>query len=89
MLEHAIEATTFVGDIVLDCFAGSGSTALAALKLGRRTISMEIEKRWVEVITERIAEFDETCDLKLAPPEQPVRPVRRPPPQLGLFAAAG
>ena len=45
MLEHAIEATTFEGDIVLDCFAGSGSTAVAALKLGRRTISMEIEQK--------------------------------------------
>ena len=34
MLEHMIEATTFPGDIVLDCFAGSGGTAVAALKLG-------------------------------------------------------
>nr|ADZ31427.1 M.PflMI [Pseudomonas fluorescens] len=54
MLEHAIEATTFPGDIVLDCFSGSGSTASAALKLGRRTLSMEIEPHWVEYIGARL-----------------------------------
>jgi adenine-specific DNA-methyltransferase len=54
MLEHAIETTTFPGDIVLDCFAGSGSTALAALKLGRRSISMEIDPIWIEAISMRL-----------------------------------
>ena len=54
MLEHAIEATTFPGDTVLDCFAGSGSTALAALSLGRRSISMEIDPLWVQKIAERL-----------------------------------
>jgi adenine-specific DNA-methyltransferase len=56
MLEHAIEATTFPGDIVLDCFAGSGSTAIAALKLKRRAVCIEIEPQWVEAIGERLAE---------------------------------
>lgn len=54
MLEHAIEATTYPGDIVLDCFGGSGSTALAALKLGRRTVSMEIEPKWATEIATRV-----------------------------------
>jgi adenine-specific DNA-methyltransferase len=54
MLEHAIEATTFPDDIVLDCFAGSGSTTLAALKLKRRSISMEIDPMWVSRIAERL-----------------------------------
>src|SRR5438477_3504069 len=47
LLEHAIEATTREGDIVLDCFAGSGSTALAAIKLGRRAVAIEIQSNWV------------------------------------------
>ena len=55
MLEHAIEATTYPGDIVLDCFAGSGNTALAALKLGRLTIAMEIEPIWTVRIGKRVA----------------------------------
>ncbi|NJL88953.1 MAG: helix-turn-helix domain-containing protein [Coleofasciculaceae cyanobacterium SM2_1_6] len=54
MLEHAIEATTYPGDIVLDCFAGSGSTALAALNLGRRTISIEVDQKWVKAIATRL-----------------------------------
>ena len=54
LLAHAIEATTFSGDIILDCFAGSGSTAVAALSLGRRTISMEIDSHWVSVIATRL-----------------------------------
>ncbi|MGI8548535.1 MAG: DNA methyltransferase [Gemmatimonadaceae bacterium] len=54
LLEHAIEATTFPGDVVLDCFAGSGSTALAALALGRRTVAIEIEPQWVARIVKRV-----------------------------------
>ncbi|HEV7225308.1 MAG TPA: DNA methyltransferase, partial [Pirellulales bacterium] len=50
LLEHAIAATTFAGDIVLDCFAGSGNTALAAIRLGRRAVAIEIEHRWVSKI---------------------------------------
>jgi adenine-specific DNA-methyltransferase len=48
LLTHAIEATTFQGDIVLDCFGGSGTTAIAALKLGRYAISIEIDPVWVK-----------------------------------------
>lgn len=54
LLEHAIEATTYPGDIVLDCFGGSGSTALAAIKLKRIAVCMEIEPRWFRMITARL-----------------------------------
>lgn len=51
MLRHAIKATTYPGDIVLDSFAGSGSTAIAALGLGRKSISIEIEEKWCHQIS--------------------------------------
>lgn len=54
MLEHCILSTTFENDIVLDCFAGSGSTAVAALNCKRKNISLEIEHDWVNTIIERI-----------------------------------
>jgi site-specific DNA-methyltransferase (adenine-specific) len=57
MLIHAIEATTYDNDIVLDCFAGSGSTAIAALSLGRRSISIEIEEKWISAIADRLTDF--------------------------------
>lgn len=55
MLVHMIEATTFPGDIVLDCFSGSGSTALAALSLGRRAIAIDIEEEWANQAAARVA----------------------------------
>jgi adenine-specific DNA-methyltransferase len=54
MLEHCILSTTFENDIVLDCFSGSGSTAIASLNLNRKSISFEIEPEWIDAIVERI-----------------------------------
>ena len=51
MLKHAIEATTYGGDIVLDCFAGSGSTQMAALGVSRRVVSIELDRKWAERIS--------------------------------------
>jgi adenine-specific DNA-methyltransferase len=39
---------------VLDCFAGSGSTILAALKLRRRGIGLEIEPQWAAEMAARV-----------------------------------
>lgn len=50
MLEHCIRSTTFENDIVLDCFAGSGSTLVSALRTKRHTIGIEIDKKWCESI---------------------------------------
>lgn len=54
LLEHAINTTTYQGDIVLDCFAGSGNTSLAAYNLKRYSISIEIDPKWVESIVKKI-----------------------------------
>jgi site-specific DNA-methyltransferase (adenine-specific) len=64
MLEHAITSTTFEGDIVLDCFAGSGSTAVAALKCGRKSISIEIEKKWVGKIQKVLEQIQKKGFMK-------------------------
>lgn len=63
LLEHAIAASSNPGDIVLDCFAGSGSTAVAALQNNRRSISIEIEDKWcnqIAGILEDWQQIDET-----------------------------
>lgn len=50
-----IQLYTYKGDIVLDPFMGSGSTALAALKAGRKFVGYEIHPRYVELAERRIA----------------------------------
>jgi site-specific DNA-methyltransferase (adenine-specific) len=84
MLEHAIEATTFPGDVVLDCFAGSGSTAVAALKLNRRTVSMEIEANWVDFIASRLEIESVSTECSEEALESHQRKSTRP--QISLFA---
>ncbi len=56
LLRNAILATTYENDIVLDCFAGSGATALAARNSGRKSLSIEIEEKWYHYICERLQE---------------------------------
>ena len=43
------------GDTILDPFLGSGTTAVAAKKLGRHFLGMEISKTYCEIARERIA----------------------------------
>lgn len=44
LLERVIKASSNEGDLVLDCFIGSGTTARVAQKLGRRWIGCDINK---------------------------------------------
>jgi len=45
-----------VGGLVVDPFAGSGSTGVAALRAGRRFIGIESEERWFDLACRRLAE---------------------------------
>jgi len=60
LLRHAIEASTYPGDVVLDCFSGSGSTAVAALATGRRTVAIEIEPTWARYAADRVGATSST-----------------------------
>jgi site-specific DNA-methyltransferase (adenine-specific) len=51
-----IQLYTFEGDVVLDPFMGSGQTALAALKSGRRFVGYEINAAYRKLARKRIAE---------------------------------
>jgi site-specific DNA-methyltransferase (adenine-specific) len=64
LLEHAIAATTFPGDIVLDCFAGSGNTAIAALNLHRKAVSIEIEPKWTSQIVSKMEAMEHANRLE-------------------------
>jgi len=55
MLRRIIEASSNKGDIVLDCFAGSGTTLVAAEELGRQWIGVDIGDESIRTIQERFA----------------------------------
>lgn len=54
LLEHCIKSSSYEGDIILDCFAGSGSTLVAALKTKRLAIGIEIDSQWCTNIKSRL-----------------------------------
>ena len=47
--ETCIKAGTKKGDMVLDIFAGSGTTLRVASKLGRNSIGIEINEEYLEI----------------------------------------
>lgn len=58
LLRRIIETVTEVGDLVLDCFGGSGTTAAVAEKLERRWIIVDAGKLSIYTIQKRILEID-------------------------------
>lgn len=62
LLRELIESSTRIGDLVLDPFAGSGSTAVAAVLTGRRAVLVESDPRWLELIIERVTEAERLAD---------------------------
>lgn len=53
LLRELIESSSRQGDTVLDPYAGSGSTAVAALLSGRKAVLVESDARWLPLIIER------------------------------------
>ncbi len=58
LLARIVKVSSNPGDIVLDPFAGSGTTLVAAAALGRRYVGMEISQNYVDNMEQRIAETE-------------------------------
>jgi hypothetical protein len=56
LLERVIAVSSNPGDVVLDCFVGSGTTAAVAQKLGRRWIACDINKGAIQTTAKRVME---------------------------------
>ena len=57
LLERIINASSNPGDLVFDCFMGSGTTQAVATKLGRRFIGADINLGAVELTTKRLLDL--------------------------------
>ena len=54
VIEYLVETLTNEGDLVLDCFMGSGTTGVACKNLKRDFIGIEINKDYFEIAKNRI-----------------------------------
>lgn len=54
LIERIIASSSNPGDLVLDCFIGSGTTAAVAQKLGRRWIGCDINKGAIQTTAKRL-----------------------------------
>jgi DNA modification methylase len=61
LLRELIESSSKQSEIILDPFAGVGSTAVAATLLNRRAISIELNPEYAEIARQRIIQAEEAA----------------------------
>jgi len=65
LMEFLVKSYTNAGDIVIDPFAGSGTTGVAAIQMGRTFIGIEKKKQYFDIACQRIeqayAEYRNHC----------------------------
>lgn len=64
LLDRIIKASSNLGDLVLDCFAGSGTTLAVAEKLGRSWIGVDCGKLAIYTMQKRLLNIAESKDLE-------------------------
>lgn len=63
LFERLLNVICDPGALVLDPFAGSGTTGIAAIKSGRKAILIEKEEKYCEIAAKRISEIQKQPDL--------------------------
>ncbi|PIN91009.1 hypothetical protein COU57_02270 [Candidatus Pacearchaeota archaeon CG10_big_fil_rev_8_21_14_0_10_32_14] len=56
LFKRIITASSNEGDLVLDCFVGSGTTAVACKQLGRKFICSDINSDYVKIANKRLCQ---------------------------------
>jgi len=57
LFEELVKKHSNEGDVVLDCFLGSGTTALAAHNTGRKFIGCELDEEYYKKMLNRLEKF--------------------------------
>jgi site-specific DNA-methyltransferase (adenine-specific) len=65
---RCIRAATDLDDLILDPFMGSGTTGVAAVKLGRKFIGIEIEPKYFDIACKRIQAALDAPDMFIERP---------------------
>ena len=54
LVQHIINTSTRAGQTILDPFIGSGTTAIACIRTGRKCIGIELEQKYFDIAVKRI-----------------------------------
>ncbi len=71
LMERIIRLSTNPGDVVVDALAGTGTTAVAAARLGRRYIAIDIDPTYVAITREKLAQVEVWGDVYRPPVPRP------------------
>jgi adenine-specific DNA-methyltransferase len=72
LIDRIIKASSNAGDIILDPFMGSGTTAEAALANNRIVIGFELDSKYIDIASDRLEYFAQWRDSELAQQPLPV-----------------
>jgi DNA modification methylase len=72
-VEYVVESFVLRGETILDPFMGSGTTGVAAIKLGRKFIGIEIEPKYFDIACRRIEEATRQPDMFIERPKPMVQ----------------
>lgn len=64
-IENHIINSSKEGDLILDCYCGSGTTLVGAIKTNRNFIGFEIDKTYYEIAKQRVAEALEQKEINI------------------------
>jgi adenine-specific DNA-methyltransferase len=70
LLERIVRASSNPGDVVLDPFSGTFTTAAVARKLGRRVVGIELEREYVKIGLRRLGVATNLDGEELLPPRK-------------------
>ncbi|MBM4045515.1 MAG: site-specific DNA-methyltransferase [Planctomycetes bacterium] len=73
LMERIIRLSTNEGDIVLDAMCGTGTTAVTAVKLGRRYVAIDLDETYVRLTREKIREVERFGEVRRKSIYKPVR----------------
>ena len=69
LLERLILMSTDEGDVILDPFIGTGTTAVAAARLGRNVIGVDLDAQYVEITQRKLAEISPNSKIQVSQSE--------------------
>ncbi|MBD3308352.1 hypothetical protein GF339_18085 [candidate division KSB3 bacterium] len=84
LMERIIRLATDPGDVVLDAFAGTGTTPLTALQLGRQYVAIELDANYVTIMQEKIAQLKDAGQIQRQSVKKSSRPATKKALQLEL-----